>query len=78
MTKSRKMRWVRYVARKGAKINEYRISVGYPEGKRPLGRPKHRREGNIKVDPKEIGWGGMDWIDLSQDKHRWRAFVNTV
>jgi hypothetical protein len=49
-----------------------------PEGKRPLGRLKRRWVDNIKVDLREIGWGGMDWIDLAQDRDKWRAFLNTV
>jgi len=49
-----------------------------PEGKRPLGRPKRRREDNIRMDPKEIGWEGVDWIHLAQDRNKWRALVNTV
>jgi hypothetical protein len=52
--------------------------VGKPEGKRPLGRPRHRWEGNIRVDLGETGWGGMDWIHLAQDRGQWRALVNTV
>ena len=52
--------------------------VGKPEGKRPLGRPRRSRENNIKVDLLEIGWEGMDWIDLAQYRDRWRAFVNAV
>jgi hypothetical protein len=55
------------------KRNAYRILVG----KRPLGRPRHRWE-NIRMDLREIGWGGMDWIDLAQDRDQWRALVNTV
>jgi hypothetical protein len=51
--------------------------VGKPEGKRPLGRPRRRWENNIRMDLKEIGWGGMDWIDLAQDRDQWRAVVNT-
>jgi hypothetical protein len=60
------------------KRNTYRILVGKPEGKRPLGRPRHRWLNNIKMDLREIGWGGMDWIDLAQDRDQWRALVNTV
>jgi hypothetical protein len=62
----------------GEKRNAYRIFVGKPEGKRPLGRPRRRWEDNIKMDLRELGWGSMDRIDLSQDRERWRALVNTV
>jgi hypothetical protein len=58
--------------------NAYRILVGKPEGKRPLGRPRRRWVDNIKLDLREIEWDGMDWIELAQDKDRWRALVNTV
>jgi hypothetical protein len=78
MIKSRRMRWARHIARMGAKRNAYRIFVGKPEGKRPLGRPRRRWEDIIKIDLREIGWGGMDWIDLAQDRDQWRAFENTV
>jgi hypothetical protein len=56
----------------------YRVLVGRLEGKRPLGRPRHRREVNIKVDVREIGIDGANWIRLAQDRVRWQAFVNTV
>jgi hypothetical protein len=62
----------------GEKRNAYRILAGKPEGKRPLGRPRHRWEDNIRMDLREIGWGGMDWIDLAQDRDQWRALVKTV
>jgi hypothetical protein len=62
----------------GEKRNAYRILVGKPGGKGPLGRPKRRREDNIRMDLREIGWGGMDGIDLAQDRDQWRALVNTV
>jgi hypothetical protein len=62
----------------GAKRNSYRILVGKPEGKRLLGRPRCRWEDNIKMDLRDIGCGGMDWINLAQDKDKWRALVNTV
>jgi hypothetical protein len=58
--------------------NAYRILVGKPEEKRPLGRPRRRGENNIRMDLREIGWGGMDWFDLAQDRDQWRALVNTV
>jgi len=56
----------------------YRVLVGNPEGKRPLGRLKHRWDNNIKIDIQEVGCGGMDWIDTAWDRDRWWAFVNTV
>jgi hypothetical protein len=58
--------------------NTYTILVGKSEGKRPLGRPGHGWENNIKIYLREIGWGGMDWIDLAQDRNQWRALVNMV
>jgi hypothetical protein len=76
--KSRRMRWAGHVARMGDKRNAYRILVGTPEEKRPLGRPRRRREDNIRMDLREIGWGGMDWTDLARDRDQWRALVNTV
>jgi hypothetical protein len=78
MIKTRRMRWAGHVVHIGGKRNAYRILVGKPEGKRPLGRPRRRREDNIRMDLREIGWGGMDWIDLAQDRDQWRALVNTV
>jgi hypothetical protein len=60
------------------KRNAYRIFVGNPEGNRPLGRPRRRWVDNIKVDLREIGWDGMDWIYLAEDWEQWRALVNTV
>jgi hypothetical protein len=60
----------------GEKRNSYRISVGKPEGKRTLGRHRRRRENNIKIDLNNIGWGGMDWIDLAQDRDQ--GLLNTV
>jgi hypothetical protein len=56
----------------------YRVLVGKPEGKRPLGRPRRRWEDNIKMDLQEVGCEGMDWIELAQDGDRWRAIVNAV
>jgi hypothetical protein len=63
---------------KGRKRNAYRILVGKPKGNRPLGRPRRRWVDNIKMDLREIGWGGTDWIDLVQARDHWRALVNTV
>jgi hypothetical protein len=62
----------------GEKRKAYRILMGNPGRKRPLGRPRPRREDNAKMDLREIGWGGKDLIDLAQDRDRWRALVNTV
>jgi hypothetical protein len=62
----------------GEKRNAYRVPVGKPEGERPLGRPRHRWEDNIKMDLSQIGWGGMNWIHLVQDRDQWRTLVNTV
>jgi hypothetical protein len=68
----------RICSRHEEKGNAYRILVGKPEGKRPLGRPRCRWEDNLRMDLREIGWCGMDWIDLAQDMEQWRALVNTV
>ena len=76
--KSRRMRWAGHVARMGERKGVYRILVGKPEGKRPLGRPRRRWEDNIKIDIQEAGCGGMDWIELAQDRDRCRALVNMV
>jgi hypothetical protein len=62
----------------GEKRNAYRLLVGNPDGKRPLGRPRHRWVDNIGTDPGEIGWGGVDWIGLPQDREKRRAVVNSV
>jgi len=56
----------------------YRVVVGKPEGKRPLGRPRRRWEDNIKMDLQEVGWGCEDWMELAEDRNRWRAVVSTV
>jgi transcription termination factor 2 len=78
MIKSRRMRWAGHVARMGETRNVYRILVGKAERKRPLGRPRCRWVDNIKMDLREIGWDGVDWIKLAQDRDQWRALVNTV
>ena len=70
---SRRMRWAGHVARVGERRGVYRVLVGKPEGKRPLGRPRRRWENNIKMDLQEV-----DWIDLAQDRNRWWALVNAV
>jgi hypothetical protein len=78
MIKSRRMRWAGHVARTGEKRNAHRILVGKLEGKRPLGRPRRGWVDNIKRDLREIGWDGIDWINLAQDRGQWRALVNMV
>jgi hypothetical protein len=76
--KSRRMRWAGHVARMGDKRNVYRLLVGQPQGKRPLGRPRRSWIDNIKMDLLEIGVNVVDWIGLAQDRYRWRALVNSV
>jgi hypothetical protein len=78
MIKSRMDEMGRACSTNGPKRNANRISVGKPEGKRPLGIPRRRWLDNIRMDLREIGWGGMDWIDLAQNRDRWRALVNAV
>jgi hypothetical protein len=75
--KSRRMRWAGQVARKGEKRNAYRLLVGKSEGKRSLGRPRHRWV-DIRMDLEEVGWSDVDWIGLAQDRNRWRVLVNSV
>jgi hypothetical protein len=72
------MRWAGHVARVGEGRGVYRVLDGRPEGKRPLGRPRHRWEDNIKMDLREIGIDEANWIRLAQDTVRWRAFVSTL
>jgi hypothetical protein len=74
----RRMRWVGHVVRMGEKRNTYRLLVGKPEGKRPLGRPRHIWVHNIRMDLGEVGWGDVDWIGLAKDRKRWRALVILV
>jgi hypothetical protein len=62
----------------GERRGAYRALMGKSEGRRLLGRPRHRWEDNIKMDLREVGWGGMNWIDLAQDRNRWQAVVNAA
>ncbi|KAJ4434835.1 hypothetical protein ANN_23406 [Periplaneta americana] len=73
--KSSHLRWAGHVARMGESRNAYRVLVGRPEGKRPLGRPRRRLEDNIKMDLRKVGYDDRDWINLAQDRDRWRAYV---
>jgi hypothetical protein len=72
------MRWACYVARTGEKRNAYRLLMGKPEGKRPLGRTRRRWVDNIRLDLGEVGWGDVDWIGLAKDRNKWKALVNSV
>ncbi|KAJ4429544.1 hypothetical protein ANN_21713 [Periplaneta americana] len=76
--KSRRLRWAGYVARMGESRNAYRVLVGRPEGKRPLGRPRRRWEDNIKMDLREVGYDDRGWINLAQDRDQWRAYVRAA
>jgi len=78
VVKSRRMRWAGHVARMGEDRGVHRVLVGKPEGKRPLGRPRRRWEDNIKMDIQEVGVGRGNWMELAQDRDRWRALVGTV
>jgi hypothetical protein len=76
--KSRRMRWAGHVARMGEERKVYKVLVGKPEGKRPLERPRRMWEDGVRMDLREIGLGGVDWMQLAQDRDRWRAVVNAV
>ena len=78
VVKSRRMRWAGHVAHMGEDRGVHRVLVGKPEGKRPLGRPRRRWEDNIKMDLQEDGEGHGDWMELAQDRDRWRALVGMV
>jgi len=76
--KSRRMRWMGHVAHMGEGRGVYRVLVGQPEGRRPLERPRHRWEDNIRMDLQEVGCGCVDWMELAQDRDRWCALVSAV
>ncbi|KAJ4443358.1 hypothetical protein ANN_05026 [Periplaneta americana] len=76
--KSRRLRWGGHVARMGESRNAYRVLVGRPEGERPLGRPRRRWEDNINMDLREVGYDDRDWINLVQNRDRWRAYVRAT
>ena len=76
--KSRRMRWAGHLARMGEERGVYRVLVGKPEGKRPLGGPRRRWVDNIRMDLQEVGYGDMDWIGLAQDRDKWRMLVSAV
>jgi len=78
VVKSRKMRWAGHVARMGEGRGVYRVLVGKPEGEIPMGRPRSRWEDNIKMDFQEVRGSREDWMELAQDRDRWRALVSTV
>jgi hypothetical protein len=74
----RRIRWAGHVACMGEERKEYKVLVGKPEGKRPFGRPRRRREDGIRMDLTETGWWSVQWIQLAQDRGRWRAVENMV
>jgi len=76
--KSTRITWAGHVARMGEERAVYRVLVGKPEGRRPLGRPRRRWVDNIRLDLQEVGWGYVDWIRLAQDGHRWLTLVSAV
>jgi hypothetical protein len=78
MIKARRMRWAGHVAHMGEVRGAYNILVRRPEGRRPLGRPRHRWGDNIKMDLREIGFGDVDWVHWAHDRDRWRALLNAV
>jgi hypothetical protein len=76
--KSKRMRWAGHVARMREERNVYNVLMGKPEGKTPFGRPRRRWEDGIRMYLRKIGWGSVDWIQVAQDRDRWRVIVNTV
>ena len=78
VVKSTRMRWAGHVARMSEEKRVYRVLVGKPDGRRPLGRPRHRWVDNIRMDLQEVGCGYMEWIGLAQDRDSWRTLVSVV
>jgi hypothetical protein len=78
MIKSRRLRLAGHSARMSEKMNAYRILMGNPEGKRPLGGPRYRWVDNVRIDLGEIRWDDVDWIDVAEDRDQWRSLVNTI
>jgi len=78
MIKSRRMRWTGHVARMGQRSGLHRVLMEKHEGKKTHGRPRRRWDENIKMDLQEVGCGALDWVELAQDRNRWRALVNVV
>jgi len=76
--KLRRMRWAGRVVHIGEEMGVYRVLVGKPEGRRPLGRPRRRWVDNIRMNLQEVGYGYMDWIGVVQDRDRWRTLVSAV
>ncbi|KAJ4435096.1 hypothetical protein ANN_23671 [Periplaneta americana] len=76
--KSRRLRWTGHVAGMGESRNAHSVLVGRPEGKRSLGKPRRRWEDNIKMDLREVGYDDREWINLAQDRYRWRAYVRAT
>ena len=72
--KLRRLRWAGHLARMEQSTNAYRVLVGKPESRRPFGRPRRRREDNIKMDLREVGCDPRDWIDLAEDRDQWRGY----
>ena len=78
LIKSRRMRWAGHVVHMGEEMGVYRVLVGKPEGKRPLGKPRRRWVDKIRMDLQEVGCWYVDWIGLAQDRDRWRTLVSAV
>jgi hypothetical protein len=76
--KSRRVRQVGHMTRMGEERKVYKVFMGRPKGKRPPWRPKHRWENGIRMDFRETGWEGVEWVQLAQDREQWQAVVNEV